>query len=266
MFRNSTTLTKLQGKSGAEQRLRLSWTCCWQVCHLCAPNLSSVQCIVFIYSWLLQKWSNITREKWSNIFSALILFEFIYASANSFGQLTKHVMAKIQVQMTCSQSGEQKASKSQPEITKKLSCGEIWSRISHSARKWKGRRGEQRVDVADDDVRDAISPRTLSAVANRGEQAGRRRRTAACAREEAAGGRRGDRGRPLPRRRGPGVAVGRQRRDGASAQRRRRGAAAGRRRSGDRRLQRRRNRSGRRRELKVRGNSRGCVIYIRVPL
>ena len=173
MFRNSTTLTKLQGKSGAEQRLRLSWTCCWQVCHLCAPNLSSVQCIVFIYSWLLQKWSNITREKWSNIFSALILFEFIYASTNSFGQLTKHVVAKIQVQMTCSQSGEQKASKSQPEITKKLSCGEIQSRISHSARKWKGRRGEQRVDVADDDVRDAISPRTLSAVANRGEQPGR---------------------------------------------------------------------------------------------
>ena len=221
---------------------------------------------MFIYSWLLQKWSNITREKWSNIFSALILFEFIYASANSFGQLTKHVVAKIQVQMTCSQSGEQKASKSQPEITKKLSCGEIQSRISHSARKWKGRRGEQRVDVADDDVRDAISPRTLSAVANRGEQTGRRRRTAACAREEAPaagveiGGARFRGGE------GPASRWRRQRRDGASAWRRRRCAAAGRRRSGDRWQQRRRNRSGRRRELKVRGNGRGCVIYIGVPL
>ena len=128
-------------------------------------------------------------------------------------------MAKIQVQMTCSQSGEQKASKSQPEITKKLSCGEIQSRISHSARKWKGRRGEQRVDVADDDVRDAISPRTLSAVANRGEQPGRRRRTAACAREEAPATGVEIGGARIRGGEGPASRWRRQGRDGASARR-----------------------------------------------
>ena len=93
-----------------------------------------------------------------------------------------------------------------------------------------------------------------------------RRRTAACAREEAPAAGVEIGGRPLPRRRGPGVAVEEaeaRRGVGAETEARRGGGAEAEWRPAAAAVAKS---IWQRRELKVRGNGRGCVIYIGVPL